>query len=114
MKLLLAATLVLVLSSMALAVTDSQQVGPFAVTFDIDANYQPQIAQPIEEEMASAYQMRLFVDNSTFAVIGITEYAEPTDSTLVVHKTMMPMNMIIREGLKRLRGGSQDELRPVL
>lgn len=99
MKLLLAATLVLVLSSMALAVPDSQQVGPYAVSFDIDANYQPQIAQPIEEEMASAYQMRLFVDNSTFAVIGITEYAEPTDSTLVVHKTMMPMNMIIREGL---------------
>jgi hypothetical protein len=98
-KLLLAATLVLVLSSMALAVPDSQQVGPYAVSFDIDANYQPQIAQPIEEEMASAYQMRLFVDNSTFAVIGITEYAEPTDSTLVVHKTMMPMNMIIREGL---------------
>jgi len=98
-KLLLAATLVLVLSSMALAVPDSQQVGPYAVSFDIDANYEPQIAQPIEEEMASAYQMRLFVDNSTFAVIGITEYAEPTDSTLVVHKTMMPMNMIIREAL---------------
>jgi len=98
-KLLLAATLVLVLSSMAIAIPDSQQVGPYVVSFDIDANYQPQIAQPIEEEMASAYQMRLFVDNTTFAVIGITEYAEPTDSTLVVHKTMMPMNMIIREGL---------------
>lgn len=99
MKLLLAATLVLVLSSMAIAIPDSQQVGPYVVSFDIDANYQPQIAQPIEEEMASAYQMRLFADNSTFAVIGITEYAEPTDSTLVVHKTMMPMNMIIREAL---------------
>jgi hypothetical protein len=98
-KFLLAATLVLVLSAMAIAVPDSQQLGPYTVSFDINANYQAQIAQPVETEAANAYQMRLFVDNSTFAVIGITEYAEPTDATLQVHKSLMPMNMIIREGL---------------
>ena len=87
------------LSTMAFAVPDSQQLGPYAVSFDINANYQPQIAQPVESETANAYQMRLFVDNSTFAVIGVTEYAEPTDATLQVHKSLMPMNMIIREGL---------------
>lgn len=43
--------------------------------------------------------MRLFVDNSTFALIGITESAEPVDTTLQVSKTLMPVNMIIREGL---------------
>ncbi|MCK9566874.1 MAG: hypothetical protein M0Q43_12615 [Methanothrix sp.] len=99
MKLLLAATLVLMLSAMASAVPDSQQLGPYAVSFDLNANYQVQNAQPIESETANAYQMRLFVDNSTFAVIGITEYAEPTDATLQVHESLMPMNMIIREGL---------------
>jgi hypothetical protein len=99
MKLLLAATIVLMLSAIAIAVPDSQQLGPYAVSFDLNANYQPQIAQPVETEMANAYQMRLFVDNSTFAVIGVTEYAEPTDATLQVHKSLMPMNMIIREGL---------------
>ena len=42
--------------------------------------------------------MRLFVDNSTFAILGITDYAEPADATLKVHKSLMPLNMI-REGL---------------
>jgi hypothetical protein len=87
------------LSAMAIAVPDSQQLGPYTVSFDLDAEYQAQNAQPIETETANAYQMRLFVDNSSFAVIGITEYAEPTDATMQVHKSLMPMNMIIREGL---------------
>jgi hypothetical protein len=90
---------VLMLSAIAIAVPDSQQLGPYAVSFDLNANYQAQNAQPVETEMANAYQMRLFVDNSSFAVIGVTEYAEPTDATLQVHKSLMPMNMIIREGL---------------
>jgi hypothetical protein len=99
MKLLLAATIMLMLSAIAIAVPDSQQLGPYAVSFDLNANYQAQNAQPVETETANAYQMRLFIDNSTFAVIGITEYAEPTDATLQVHKSLMPMNMMIREGL---------------
>jgi hypothetical protein len=99
MKLLLAATLVLMLSVTAIAVPDSQQLGPYAVSFDLNANYQVQNAQPIEAESANAYQMRLFVDNSTFAVIGITEYAEPTDATLQILKSLIPMSMMIREGL---------------
>lgn len=99
MKLLLAATLVLMLSSMALAAQDSQQLGPYAVSFDLNANYQVQFGQPMETEIANAYSMRLFVDNSTAAVIGITEYAQPTDATLKVHESMMAMSMLMREGL---------------
>jgi len=90
---------VLMLSSMAIAMPDSQQLGPYTVSFDLNANYEAQNAQPVETEAANAYQMRLFVDNSTFAVIGITEYADLTDTTMQVHKSLMPMNMIIREGL---------------
>ncbi|MEI6104652.1 MAG: hypothetical protein WCP70_11980 [Methanothrix sp.] len=96
MKLLLAATIVLMLSAIAIAVPDNQQLGPYAVSFDLNANYQPQIGQPIETETSNAYQMRLFVDNSTFAAIGITEYAEPTDSTLMVFKSMLPMSMMLQ------------------
>ncbi len=99
MKLLIVATIVLMLSSMAIAMPDSQQLGPYTVSFDLNANYEAQNAQPVETEAANAYQMRLFVDNSTFAVIGITEYADLTDTTMQVHKSLMPMNMIIREGL---------------
>jgi hypothetical protein len=96
MKLLLAATIVLMLSAIAIAVPDSQQLGPYAVSFDLNANYQPQIGQKIETETANAYQMRLFVDNSTYAAIGITEYAEPTDATLMVFKSMLPMSMMLQ------------------
>jgi len=96
MKLLLAATLVLMLSAMASAVPDSQQLGPYAVSFDLNANYQPQIAEPVESETANAYQMRLFVDNSSYASISIAEYAEPTDSTLLVFKSLIPMSMMLQ------------------
>ena len=95
MKLLLAATLVLMLSAIAIAVPDSQQLGPYSVSFDLNANYQPEIAQPMESETANAYQVRLFVDNSTLATIGITEYAEPIDATFDVHKSLMRMNMFL-------------------
>lgn len=96
MKLLLAATIVLMLSAIAIAVPDNQQLGPYAVSFDLNANYQVQNAQPIETEKANAYQMGLFVDNSTYASIGITEYAEPTDATLIVFKSMLPMSMMLQ------------------
>jgi hypothetical protein len=96
MKLLLAATMMLMLSAVAMAVPDVQQVGPYAVSFDLNANYQVQIAQPVEMGTAKAYQMGLFVDNSTYASVGITEYSELTDSTLMVFKSMLPMSMMLQ------------------
>jgi len=87
------------LSTMAIAVPDSQQLGPYNVSFDISPNYQAQIAQPIETKMAKSYQMRLFVNNSTFAVIGITESADLLDTSLQVSKALIPLNMIVRDGL---------------
>ncbi len=98
-KLPLSAVLVLILSATAFAVPDSQKLGPYTVSFDIDTDYQAQVAQPVESEKANVTQMRLFVDNSTFAVIGITEYAELTDATMQVYKSIVPMNMIVLEGL---------------
>ncbi len=98
-KLLLVAILVLILSATALAVPDSQKLGPYLVSFDINSTYQPLIAPPIEMDTVNIYQMRLFIDNTTFATIGIAEYAEPQDATPKVHKTLMPMQMIIQEGL---------------
>ncbi len=95
MKLLIAAALVLMLSTAALAAPDSQQVGPYTVSFDMNAQYQPQIAEPMETEAANVYSMTLFVDNSTGASIAITEYAQPTDSTLQVLKSLNAMNMML-------------------
>ena len=89
----------LMISSAAMAAPDSQQVGPYSVSFSLDANYQPQIAQPMEAEDTNAYSIRLFVDNSTFAVIDIIEYPQLTDSTIEMHKNMMAMSMWMYEGL---------------
>lgn len=88
--------MMLMLSAVAMAVPDSQQLGPYAVSFDLNANYQVQIAQPVEMGTAKAYQMGLFVDNSTYASVSITEYAELTDSTLMVFKSMLPMSMMLQ------------------
>ena len=99
MKLLLAASIVLMLSSIAIAIPNSQLLGPYKVSFDLNANYQTQITQPVDSDSSSTYQMILIQNNSTFALIGIKEYTEPQDATLKVHKNLMPMSMIIREGL---------------
>ncbi len=88
--------MMLMLSAIAIAVPDSQQLGTYTVSFDLNANYEVQNAQPIETETANAYQMGLFVDNSTYASIGITEYAELTDATLMVFKSMLPMSMMLQ------------------
>ena len=83
------------LSAIAIAVPDNQQLGPYAVSFDLNANYQPEIRQPIENEEINAYGIGLFVDNSTFATIEIAEYVEPQDATLNVHKNLMGLNMLL-------------------
>jgi hypothetical protein len=98
MKLILVILFILSLSVSVLAVPNSQQLGPYSVSFDINANYEIQSLPPIETETAKAYQIRLFVDNFTFATISITEFADPTDSTLNVQKNLMSMSMIV-EGL---------------
>jgi len=95
MKLLLAATIVLMLSAIAIAVPDSKQLGPYIVSFDLNANYQPQIRQSIENEEVNAYGIGLFVDNSTFATIEVAEYVEPQDATLNVHKNIMGLKMLL-------------------
>lgn len=84
------------LSAAALAVPDSKQVGPYTVSFDMNAQYQPQIGEPMETEAANVYNLALFVDNSTGASIAITEYAQPTDATLQVLKSLNAMSMMLR------------------
>jgi len=98
MKLLLAATMMLMLSAVAMAMPGIQQLGPYAVSFDLNANYQVQIAQPVQNEQVNAYRMGLIVDNSTLAIIDIAEYAELEDATLKVHKNLLGLSMM-REGL---------------
>ena len=74
----------LMLSSLAVAAPDSSQLGPYAVSFDLntDIQYEVQSAQPIENELATVYQMRIFTDNSTSAGISVIENKDLSDATL--------------------------------
>ena len=87
----------LVLSSAALAATESQQLGPYAVSFDMntDLSHQIMVAEPIEAPTATIYNMQIFSDNSTKAVITISKYDSPIDSTLELYKQIHAMNMVI-------------------
>jgi len=73
-KLLLAATLVLMLSAMAIAVPDSQQLGPYSVSFDMntDLQYELMAMEPISAQSATIYNMQIFTSNTTKAILTIS------------------------------------------
>jgi len=89
----------LMISAVAMAEPDSQQVGPYTVSFDLDADYQAQIAEPMESEEGNAYSMALVLDNSTGASIVITENPDQIDATLDVYKRLMFFELILSRGL---------------
>ncbi len=89
----------LIISATAMAAPDSQQVGPFTVSFDLNADYQVQIGEPVETEGVNVNNIALFVDNSTVATIVIAENAEPADATLDVLKRLVIYESILINGL---------------
>jgi hypothetical protein len=97
-KLLLAAALMLMLSSLALAASETEQLGPYTVTFDMNTpmQYQVQVQEPIETPYSTIYSLRISTDNTTGAGIGITEYKDKTDATLSVAKQLIVMDMALR------------------
>ena len=98
-KLLIAIASVLMLSSLALAVPESSQLGPYAVSFDMNTDSQPElrVMEPLQTPAADIfgipsatnYGMQIFTDNDTNAVVTIKEYASPIDSTLGPYEQML-------------------------
>lgn len=91
MKLLLATTLVLMLSAVALAAPETRQLGPYTVSFDLNTNlnYQVQTSDPMDTGSATVYGMRILTDNSTGAGVNIIENKELTDSTTSMIKLLI-------------------------
>ena len=91
-KLLIAIASVLMLSSLALAAPDGRQLGPYAVSFDMNTDSQPElrVMEPLQTPAADIsgipsatnYGMQIFTDNETNAIVTIKEFASPIDSTL--------------------------------
>jgi hypothetical protein len=93
-RFVLAAVLVLMLSSLALAAPETRQLGPFTVSFDINTKYQIETPTSQGDASATSYPMIVRTDNTTFSVIRITEYKNPVDSTLTMQKALSFYKMI--------------------
>ncbi len=83
--------------AVTMAAPESQQLGPFAVSFDMntDLPHQMVTAEPIEAPTANIYSMQIATDNSTKAIITVSEYNSPIDSTLGLYKQISAMSMAL-------------------
>ena len=95
MNLLLAAIFILMLSSLASSAPETHQLGPFEVSFDMNTNlnYSTQTPNPQGDSLATVYPFIINTNNATGALIRITEYNNPVDSTLLMRGSLALMNM---------------------
>jgi hypothetical protein len=89
--------LTLMLASTAMAAQESSQVGPYTVSFNMNTPqaYTVEPAQTQSTPSGAAYLLTIVTNNETGATIGVTQYSNLTDSTVVVGKTIRSMNMIL-------------------
>lgn len=89
-RMVLAFALVLMLSSLAMSAPESSQLGPYAVTFDMntDLRYQVVPMEPVEDDFAMIYVLQIATDNNTGASVVIRDNKELIDSTLAPQKTI--------------------------
>jgi hypothetical protein len=94
-NLLLPAIFILMLSSLASSAPETHQLGPFIVSFDLNtnSNYRTQIPNPQGDSLAMVYPLIINTNNATGALIRITEYNAPVDSTLLMRGSLALMNM---------------------
>ncbi len=93
----LAFALVLMLSSLATSAPESSQLGPYAVTFDMNTEMQYEVIplEAGESDAATYYGLQVVTDNSTWARVVITEYKELIDSTIAPQKTITVLNAAV-------------------
>lgn len=104
-KLLIAIASMLMLSSLALAVPENSQLGPYAVSFDMNTNLGHQLSSGESAQIPSAeiygtpsatiYGVQIFTDNATNAFLTISEYTSPVDSTLGQYKQILNLQAIL-------------------
>ena len=95
MNLLLAAIIILMLSSPASSTPETHQLGPFTVSFNMNTNlnYSTQTPNPQGDSLATVYPLIISTNSATGALIRITEYNNPVDSTLLMRGSLALMNM---------------------
>jgi hypothetical protein len=83
------------LSSLAVSMPESSQLGPYVVTFDMNTDMPHQLItmEPVQAPSATIYGLQIFTDNNTRASLVISEYKNPIDSTLAVYKQISATNL---------------------
>ena len=86
------------LSCSALAAVETQQLGPYNVSFDMntDMKYQLMPETPVEAPFANAYSLLIMTDNLTGARIFITEYKNLTDATMNTAQKIVRLTTLLR------------------
>jgi len=97
MRLLIAAILMLTLSSAALAAPETHQLGPYIVSFNMNTSmsYQTETQDPAVYPLATIYPLVITTDNTTGASISITQYNNLTTSTLAVNEEIAALRMAL-------------------
>jgi hypothetical protein len=96
-RLLIAAALVLFVSSLAMAVPETYQVGPYSVSFDANTNtpYQAQVLEPVETDEVTTYTLVLAENEQSGASISIAAFQDKTDSTIYMLKNIAGLRMAL-------------------
>ncbi len=100
MKLSIAVILMLMLSSAALAASETGQLGPYTVSFNMSTNmsYSIQTQNPAVYSFATIYPLVITTNNTTGASISITQYNNLTPSILGVNEEITALRMAL-EGI---------------
>ena len=97
MKLVLALLLVLMIATTAHAKTETNNIGPYKVSFDLNTtlNHTVKLSKPINSPSAVLYNIFITTRNYTLAGLSIIESKNLTDSTLPTDKYINELNMVI-------------------
>jgi hypothetical protein len=97
-RLSIAAFIILMLSSAALATHETHQLGPYSVSFDMttDMGYQIQTQDPSVYPFATLYPLVIKTDNTTSASIIITQCNNLTPSILWMNEEIAALQMALK------------------
>ena len=94
------------IATMAHAKTETNTIGTYKVSFDLNTtlNHTVKVAQPIDSPSAVLYDLSVTTRNYTLARLSIIESKNLTDSTLPTDKYINELNMIVKGYYKNISG----------
>jgi len=103
MRLVLVLVIMLTLTSAASAIAEKASAGPFKVSFDLNTslNYSVKLEPVVSVPAYSVYKLLILTNNNSGAEIGIAEYSNLTDSSLLMSRNYEALRMAGFSGYNR-------------